>query len=73
MLDIVYLILAIVLVCVYGVYMVYNIKTQKETKYKYHCTQPDIARTNNCGYLGFDGKCLMPYEGCNHQRMENEM
>ncbi len=60
-------------IIVYGIWMIYNIKTQKETKYKYRCTQPDAGRNNKCGYLGVDGKCLMPYQGCNHQRMENEI
>lgn len=60
-------------IIVYGIWMIYNIKSQKETKYKYRCTQPDSARNNNCGYLGFDGKCLMPYEGCNHQRIKDEI
>ena len=63
----------LILMITYGIWMIYNIKTQKETKYKYRCTQPDTARNNKCGHLGFDGKCLMPYSGCNHQRMENEM
>ena len=70
MTAIICLIIILVLVISYGVWMIYNIKTQKETEYKYRCTQPEAGRNNNCGYLGCDGKCLMPYEGCNHQRAE---
>ena len=65
--SIVCLSIILVLIIVYGIWMLYNIKTQKETEYPYRCTQPEIARGNGCGYLGFDGKCLMPYDGCNLQ------
>lgn len=65
--SIVCLSIILVLIIACGIWIIYNIQTQKETEYPYYCTQPTRAKENCCGYLGCDGKCLMPYSGCNLQ------
>lgn len=53
----------------YGLWMIRQLTVQ-ETKYPYFCSQPNTAKKNECDYLCTDGRCLMPYEGCNLQSNE---
>lgn len=59
----------LILLVSYGIWMIRQLTTQ-ETKYPYFCSQPATAKKNECSYLCTDGRCLMPYEGCNLQSKE---
>ena len=56
----------LILVVLYGAWMIHNIRNQ-ETKYPYICSQPKNASRNGCNYLEVSGRCLCPYKGCNLQ------
>ena len=46
---------------------------KEKYEYPYYCTQPKIAESNGCHYLGAtcEHNCYMPYKGCNHQEDKN--
>ena len=46
---------------------------KEKERFLYYCTQPERARENGCNYFGAcDNECLMPYEGCNLQKLKSK-
>ena len=45
---------------------------KRKYEYPYYCTQPELAKKNNCNYgPSFDNICLMKCDGCDYQGDRN--